>query len=246
MKRVIFILCIFTLIHFSGHAQGFAFYQQGLKLENNAEIQVSVYTEENDGTVAEPDMQAYFESNLELRNESQSTMNGVMTQEVLTAPKFGYLSFCFGNCVITNSFYTLETSVAPTNTTALHLSYFVPVTQYETVKAKYTVYDKLDPSNAQVLTITYTYTNQTAVPTTEQDALLKVQQRGQQLEVSMDSEQYTHGIIRLYNMAGVEVFAKTLLSSGDIARTTCLSKGCYVVALYEGNLIVARKKVLVR
>jgi len=227
-------------------AQDFAFYHNGVKLENNAEINVTEYTEENDGTTSNPEYNEYFESNVVLHNESPMTINGAMTQEVILSPQSGYLSFCFGNCVLTNSFYTLETSVAPTNTTALHLTYFVPKNMYETVSAKYSVYNKLNPTVVTSVTITYVYTNNTAVNSVSTTKDFNVYQTGDLLNVKFNISENGDYSVHLYSLTGSEIYSRNLSDVNGNIKVAGLSKGIYFAKLKKGNQLIATRKVMMR
>lgn len=246
MKRLYILFSSFIVLQLSATAQDFAFFYNGIKLDNNTEITVNEYIIENDGTEQEPDYYANFESNLELRNLTPMTINGGMIQEVLTRPQFGTLSFCFGNCVLTNDNYTLETSVAPTNTTALHLSYIVPKDMFETAKATYSVYNKLNPYEKVSVTVTYSYVNNTGLNTPLSADEFNVYQLGDMLNINYELKEIEPYSIHLYNLVGKEVFSQSLTTLSGNVKVSGLAKGIYITSLRKGNQVATTCKVIIK
>lgn len=239
MKKIYASLVLSFALSAPAIGQTFAFFRNGVQLANDTEITINEYITE-DGVVS-------LESGLEIHNLLAFPMQGVAAQEVIKAPESGSLSFCFGNCVLTNSNKSLETSVATTNTTSFHVLLATETNAFATSKVKYSVYPKINSSDIQSITVNYVY-NSTSTQNTKSDlAKVILNQSNGIYNVYYSFGSVKERKIQLMNLTG-QVVAQSVIQkqSGTWIPDCTMTKGIYIVAVRENGKVTFSRKLVVR
>jgi hypothetical protein len=248
-KNHIILLFMLALGNLSLFSQSFAFYLNQTKLEDNAEITVNAVEYTNYGSDSSPVWYALLESNLSLVNSSAMTINAVANQIVETTPTYGEISFCFGNCVTTNANKTLETAIAPTNTTALHLSFSAEKNFYTTTRVKYVVANKLDNSDKRTVTINYVYQESTGItPISGRVNKFFTSQYGRNIVGNYQFDSAGGKLVRIATLSGrvTEEFRLENIS-GKFEIPVHFSSGIYLLTVSDDKAqTVLSRKILVK
>lgn len=220
-------------------AQTFAFFRNGVQVANNSEITITDFTVE-DGAVV-------LESGLEVHNLAPLQLRGVVNQHVVQAPDKGTISFCFGNCVLTNLDLSLEWDVDPGNLTALHVYLATAENDFTSTKVEYTVSPKMDNTDQQKVIVNFVYALNGISPVNMNGkAFVIVRDNGKSgFQYNFNSEKNRK--IQLYNLTG-QIIASNQISkrSGTWIPDRSLTKGIYLIAVKENNQTVLSQKVIIR
>lgn len=251
MKKIYTILTLLLMSAANAglSAQSFAFYLEESKLNDDAEITVNkVAYEDNYGSDTEPLWYETFESGLSVHNLTQTTIASVGTQHVITAPAYGNLSFCFGNCVQTNADKTLECSISPTNTAALHVSFIVEKKSYTTAKVLYSVYNKFDNTDRCKVTVNYVYQTLDATVFPNTVSKFYTFQTGSELNLLYQFKTNDYRTLNITSLAGCDLGNFVLENTeGKLTIPLTLKGGVYIFTVRNRNHeIVVSSKIVVK
>ena len=240
MKKLTTLLIVLTIgISFS-FAQSFAFYQGEEELLNNAEIAVSEVTTDGPRRV--------IESNIKVKNNSESEVEFTITQTILTAPLKGNLSFCFGQCIDGND-DLLQTQPIPANNFhgLFHLSLILPDLGMATARVKYEMYVKDNPDEKKTVIVNYNSSPTGSTQNDYSENSLSVYQNGNSVTLNYDLQQVSDAVgLYVYNATGVIVSQETLSNNQGTLNLPYLSKGVYIAVIKQGDKSVSLQKFMIR
>lgn len=240
-KNFTFILSALLFCSGSASAQSFAFFHKGIQLNNGDEITITKVVDDGMGKII-------MESDLEVHNLTNSNIEGKMNQTVILAPEFGQISFCFGNCLLTNENAMLTTLVPVGTTTSAHLTFEVEVDKYATSKVKYTVSPQNSFEEGVSATVNYQYTESSS--SINNSALsgdrASILQKDNNVEFVYDLGVNSFYKLVIYNSLGKIVTQKTLTENNGSLDLSNLAKGVYIYSLNDGSKFIKNQKFIVR
>jgi hypothetical protein len=242
MKRKTCVFCSFIwLFTASAFSQSFAFFQDGVQLPDNAEIEIlDAVSDEITGDML-------MESGISVKNFSANAIEATMSQSVITPPDAGEISFCFFTC-INGNVNRSQTTTLPANSffIGLHLYFYAIEESYTKATVRYEIFNQQSPEDKATVTITYNYNDHSSgidYPVLENK--IRISQNGKSIAFDRSPE-YNGSRLEICKITGQKIALYTLDDTGLFTLPRELEKGLYIFTFRSKKTTLSAHKISIK